>query len=221
MLVTGQAADAQGRERIGYGWLATNDIFGDLHDRWQTGSVATSRIWGRGWDGHLPQGFGEVLELRFNGRIVSPQNLNRPAPGDRPLRVHEALGAWTVPGGQPGGAAVDSRRIAQQGGAAIVAIDGLGRAAEIEIDTRGAQPQGLAGIGGKRLRIGTEQLQMDRYAIGCRHLRRQQFRAVLVKDTRRQSRVHHAHEFCYRPVDAAAGGEEFARHGVDHAFHGR
>ena len=40
MLATGQAADAQGRERIGYGWLATNDIFGDLHDRWQTGSVS-------------------------------------------------------------------------------------------------------------------------------------------------------------------------------------
>ncbi|MGK7654299.1 lipid A-modifier LpxR family protein [Roseovarius sp. B08] len=95
VLATGQSADATPRERIGYGWLATNDIFGDLHDRWQTGSVSTSRIWGRGWDGRLPQGFGEVLELRFNGRIVSPQNLNRPAPGDRPFGGALSLGLHT------------------------------------------------------------------------------------------------------------------------------
>ena len=95
MLVTGQAADAQGRERIGYGWLATNDIFGDLHDRWQTGSVSTSRIWGPGWTGRLPQGFGEVLELRFGGRVVAPQNLNTPAPGDRPFGGALSLGLHT------------------------------------------------------------------------------------------------------------------------------
>ncbi|MFN3207778.1 MAG: lipid A-modifier LpxR family protein [Roseovarius sp.] len=95
MLVTAQAAHAVERERIGYGWLATNDIFGDLHDRWQTGSVSTSRIWGPGWAGRLPQGFGEVLELRFNGRIVSPQHLSRPAPGDRPFGGALSLGLHT------------------------------------------------------------------------------------------------------------------------------
>ncbi len=91
----GQAAHAAPRERIGYGWLTTNDIIGDLHDRWQTGSFASSRIWGPGWTGRLPQGFGQVLELRFNGRVVSPQNLTIPAPGDRPFGGALALGLHT------------------------------------------------------------------------------------------------------------------------------
>lgn len=90
-----QTTDAAARERIGYGWLATNDIFGDLHDRWQSGSISTSRIWGPGWDGRLPQGFGEVLELRFGGRVVSPQNLSNPAAGDRPFGGALSLGLHT------------------------------------------------------------------------------------------------------------------------------
>ncbi|WP_428514898.1 lipid A-modifier LpxR family protein [Roseovarius sp.] len=95
VLLAGQAADAGPRERIGYGWLATNDIVGDLHDRWQTGSIQTSRVWGPGWNGRLPQGFGEVLELRFGGRVVAPQNLNTPAPGDRPFGGALSLGLHT------------------------------------------------------------------------------------------------------------------------------
>ncbi|HBT00035.1 MAG TPA: DUF2219 domain-containing protein, partial [Citreicella sp.] len=34
------AARAEDRVRLGYGRLLTNDSFGDVHDRWQTGSVA-------------------------------------------------------------------------------------------------------------------------------------------------------------------------------------
>lgn len=95
---------AQERTRLGTGWLLTNDIFGDTHDRWQTGSFASSRVWGPGWQGALPPKFGEILELRFGGQIVSPENISRPAPGDRPfagilslgLHTHFARGATEV-----------------------------------------------------------------------------------------------------------------------------
>lgn len=86
---------AEGRTRLGHGWLLTNDIFGDTHDRWQTGSFASSRVWGPGWQGHLPGGFGEILELRFGGQIVSPENISRPAPGDRPFAGILSLGLHT------------------------------------------------------------------------------------------------------------------------------
>ncbi|MEQ8256737.1 MAG: DUF2219 family protein [Roseovarius confluentis] len=95
VLLTGHAAEAGPRERIGFGWLTTNDIGGDFHDRWQTGSLTTSRVWGPGWSGRLPQGFGEVLELRLGGRIVSPQNLTNPATGDRPFAGVLSVGLHT------------------------------------------------------------------------------------------------------------------------------
>lgn len=83
-----QAAEAVfpdgGRRRIGYGRLITNDLFGDGEDRWRTGSVASSRVWGYGWDGRAPQRLGELLELRLHGQIIAPERLSNPAPGDRP-----------------------------------------------------------------------------------------------------------------------------------------
>ena len=95
---------AQERERLGYGRLVTNDLFGDGRDRWRTGSVASSRVWGRGWDGQAPETFGDILELRFGGEIMAPENLRAPAPGDRPyagslalgLHSHFSRGATTV-----------------------------------------------------------------------------------------------------------------------------
>jgi hypothetical protein len=45
---------AQGYERLGYGRIVNNDLVGDGEDRWQTGSVTTSRVWGPGWYGALP-----------------------------------------------------------------------------------------------------------------------------------------------------------------------
>lgn len=47
-------AQAQDRTQIGYGRLIVNDSAGELKDRWQTGNVVSSRVWGYGWDGQAP-----------------------------------------------------------------------------------------------------------------------------------------------------------------------
>lgn len=75
---------AQERDRIGYGRLVTNDYLADGKDRWRSGSIASSRVWGRGWAGALPTQPGEVLELRLGAEIIAPENLKRRAAGDRP-----------------------------------------------------------------------------------------------------------------------------------------
>lgn len=77
-------AHAEGRQRLGYGRLITNDLIGDTYDRWRTGSYASSRVWGPEWQGQAPDGFGQLLEFRFNGEIIAPENLAGPSPVDRP-----------------------------------------------------------------------------------------------------------------------------------------
>lgn len=72
------------RSRIGYGRLFTNDFLGDGRDRWRTGSVSSSRVWGYGWDGTAPAAFGDLLELRLMGQIIAPADLAAPDAGDRP-----------------------------------------------------------------------------------------------------------------------------------------
>jgi len=91
-LVVAGDAQAEGRYRVGYGLVFTNDIIGDGHDRWRSGSVASSRIYAPGWDGTAPARLGEMLELRFNGEIVAPDDLSAPAPGDRPFGGALSLG---------------------------------------------------------------------------------------------------------------------------------
>jgi hypothetical protein len=87
LLPQGAAAQnlTQERERIGYGRLITNDYLATGQDRWRSGSVQSSRLWGRGWSGVLPTRPGEVLELRFGAEIIAPDDLDTPAPGDRPF----------------------------------------------------------------------------------------------------------------------------------------
>ncbi len=70
-------------QRIGYGRLIDNDLFGDGDDRWRTGSIVSSRIYARTWDGHRPDRFGELLELRLMGQVISPENLQEQAEDDR------------------------------------------------------------------------------------------------------------------------------------------
>jgi hypothetical protein len=84
LVILPQDASAQSRERIGYGRLITNDYLADGRDRWRTGSVASSRVWGRGWSGQLPDMPGDLLELRFGAEIIAPRNLVTPSAGDRP-----------------------------------------------------------------------------------------------------------------------------------------
>jgi hypothetical protein len=88
-------AGAEGRSRIGYGLIFTNDLIGDGDDRWRTGSVASSRIYAPGWEGQAPARFGELLELRFNGEIIAPDDLSNPAPVDRPFAGALSLGLHT------------------------------------------------------------------------------------------------------------------------------
>jgi len=77
-------AGAEGYRFLGHGRLVNNDVFWGDYDRWQTASVASSYVWGRGWDGALPGCPGQVLEFRFEAKIIAPDDLATPAPGDRP-----------------------------------------------------------------------------------------------------------------------------------------
>lgn len=77
------SASAEAREKLGYGLLLTNDTLGDYQDRWQTGSITASRIWGPSWMGELPTQAGAILELRSHGRVIAPSNLVYFNPNDR------------------------------------------------------------------------------------------------------------------------------------------
>ena len=90
-----QAALAQERTRLGFGFIANNDLIGDGKDRWRTGSVASSRVWGTGWDGVLPTTFGDLIELRIGGEIITPSNISGNTAGDRPYVGALSLGAHT------------------------------------------------------------------------------------------------------------------------------
>lgn len=79
-LLPGTAA----RSRIGYGRLFTNDFLGDGKDRWRSGSIVSSRVWGPAWEGAAPAAFGALLELRLMGQVIMPANLSVPDPDNRP-----------------------------------------------------------------------------------------------------------------------------------------
>lgn len=84
-----------GRTKIGYGRLINNDLIGELRDRWQTASFASSRIMGYGWNGDLPSEMGSVLEYRFQTKIVAPGDVENPVPNDRLYSTSISLGAHT------------------------------------------------------------------------------------------------------------------------------
>lgn len=93
LLMVAPAADAGDRHSLGYGRLMTNDYFGDGKDRWRTGSWTSSRVWGSEWTGKAPASFGELIELRVSSEIFAPDNLDRPAAGDRRYAGALSLGA--------------------------------------------------------------------------------------------------------------------------------
>ena len=92
---SGAPKNTEGRTKIGYGRITTNDIIGDGRDRWRTGSVASSRVWGYGWNGTLPSQPGDILELRFLGQIIAPDRLDRLRPADRPYAGALSVGLHT------------------------------------------------------------------------------------------------------------------------------
>lgn len=88
-------AAAQGRDVLGHGRLVTNDLIGDTRDRWQTGSLASSRVVGHGWNGFLPDRPFDLLEYRLGGQVVTPADLRNPDKDDRPFAGVWSLGLHT------------------------------------------------------------------------------------------------------------------------------
>jgi len=86
---------AQDVVQLGYGRLISNDFIGDLKDRGQTGSYVSSRIFGKSWNGNVPERAGEVLEFRLQADIKAPDNLVTPFAGDRPFAGSVSLGLHT------------------------------------------------------------------------------------------------------------------------------
>lgn len=87
-------------QRLGITQIFTNDWFGmpigDRFDRWRTGSYQVSGFWGRdGWNGNLPSDPLALMEYRFRGEIIAPDNLAAPAAGDRRYAPALYLGATT------------------------------------------------------------------------------------------------------------------------------
>lgn len=81
----GPIAKLLNRRPLGYGRLTTNDLIGDGHDRWRTGSVTSSRAYGyAAWTGQAPSQLGLLLETRIQGQIIAPANLQNASPSDRP-----------------------------------------------------------------------------------------------------------------------------------------
>ncbi len=76
---------ASNRRHVGHGRLFTNDFLGDRKDRWRSGSYSASRAWAwEEWQGQAPTSFGNLLELRFGGQIMTPEHLRAYVPSDRP-----------------------------------------------------------------------------------------------------------------------------------------
>ncbi|EAQ04323.1 hypothetical protein OB2597_09274 [Pseudooceanicola batsensis HTCC2597] len=108
-LLTAASAQAQeGRFRyLGHGRLVVNDVFADRLDRWRTGSVAASHVFGRGWSGTLPDRPGALLEFRVLGEVIAPARLDLAWNGDRPysqalsfgLHSHFRRGGWEMAAG--------------------------------------------------------------------------------------------------------------------------
>lgn len=98
----GGAAQAQDSDftRLGVTQIFNNDWFGmpigDRFDRWRTGSYQVSGFWGRDeWDGALPYQPFALVEFRFRGEIIAPDNLSAPAAGDRRYAPSLTFGAST------------------------------------------------------------------------------------------------------------------------------
>lgn len=96
LLIALPVAEAADRTRLGYGRLTTNDFFGDGKDRWRTGSLSSSRIWGLPADQVTgPRRFGDLLELRLTAEILAPHDLRDPDSGDRPYAGSLSVGLHT------------------------------------------------------------------------------------------------------------------------------
>ena len=60
-----------------YGLLFTNDFFGDGRDRWRTGSLVSSRVFGRSEITRTWRRREALNELRLFSQIIAPSDLSR------------------------------------------------------------------------------------------------------------------------------------------------
>lgn len=94
--VTAHGASAQeGRQTLGMARLFTNDTIADRQDRWRTGGYGVSAFRGESWSGALPVQPFALMEYRFRGEVMAPDNLANPAPGDRLYAGSFWVGAHT------------------------------------------------------------------------------------------------------------------------------
>jgi hypothetical protein len=92
MLVSGRQTLGVVRD-FGNDWYGI--FLGDRYDRWRTGHVRVSILRGETWRDALPSQPFELMEYRFRGEIIAPDNLAAPAPGDRLYAGSWWLGAST------------------------------------------------------------------------------------------------------------------------------
>jgi hypothetical protein len=87
----GAAHAVGGRETLGVVSVFENDWFGipfgDRYDRWRTGHVRVSLLRGQRWRDALPTRPFELMEYRFRGEIIAPDNLSSPGAGGQALRA--------------------------------------------------------------------------------------------------------------------------------------
>ena len=110
-------------------------------------------------------------------------------------------------------------RLVQQHRAAAMAVDSLGRAAEVEVDAIGLQRGQQRRVVGQAGGVGTQQLRAHRRARWCAAALKQ-FRHQPGVHTRRQQLVGDADEFRHAAVDATHPCEHVAQAVVEHTFHG-
>ena len=94
------ADDQAGRQNLGMARVFTNDTIADRQDRWRSGGYGISAFRGAEWFGALPSQPFEIMEYRLRGEVMAPDNLARPAPGDRLYAGSLWLGAHTHLGWQ-------------------------------------------------------------------------------------------------------------------------
>jgi hypothetical protein len=85
----------EGRQTLGTVRLFTNDTIADRQDRWRSGGYGVSAFRGESWTGRLPSQPFEIMEYRFRGEVIAPDNLNNPDPADRLYAGTWWLGAHT------------------------------------------------------------------------------------------------------------------------------
>ena len=115
---------------------------------------------------------------------------------------------------------VDQLRLVQQHRAAAMAVDALGRAAEVQVDALGLELGQASGVLSQAAHVGAQQLWVHRHAC-CRAAAVHQLWHDARENAVRQQLVGHADELAHAAVDAADAGQHIAQDVVEQAFHRR